>query len=220
MLNSKNMKMKYLAIIFLVLPILVSSQNNIEDSKEEKTFALGVVPQYAITNGFRIDLDFKLNDKNHWLVVAPQMYISSKPNLDWDYNSMAGGGVEIQHKIFMKREFSEVNPYFSYGPLFNYFSVKEDGLAAQEFAENGGNYIGLVDDEITTSIYKIGGNLIFGLNFLIKDNFYLDSYIGTGIRFSFDNQTTGLHDYYNEWWGDMGYSGTLMVAGFRFGVLF
>jgi hypothetical protein len=76
-----------------------------------------------------------------------------------------------------------------------------------------------------TSIFNLAGfneklNLIFGLYFLIMDNFYLDSDIGNGIRFSFDNQTTGLHDYYNDWWGDMGYSGTLMVGGFRFGVLF
>jgi hypothetical protein len=220
MLNFNNFKMKYLVVVILLLPMLVSAQNNPDVLEEEKTFALGVVPQFAIANGFRIDLDFRLNEKNHWLVVAPLMYISSKPNLDWDYNSMAGGGVEIQHKIFMKKEFTDINPYFSYGTLFSFYSVKDDGLAPQEFSENGGNYIGLVEDEITTNIFKIGGNLIFGLHFLIMDNFYLDSYIGTGIRFSFDDKTSGLHDYYNEWWGDMGYSGTLMVGGFRFGVMF
>lgn len=212
--------MKNIVVFLLLVPSLLLAQDNEADALKQKFFGLGFVPQYAISNGFRIDLDFKLNEKNHWLIVAPQMYLSSKSNLNWNYNSMTGAGLEVQHKIFLQQEFKDINPYFSYGPVFNYFSVKEDGLEASEFTENGGHYIGLEENEITTGIYKFGGNLIFGLYFLIMDNFYLDSYIGTGIRFSFDNQTTGLHDYYNDWWGDMGYSGTLMVGGFRFGVLF
>ena len=212
--------MKNILFILLFLPWILLSQPISEKAMEQKSFGLGIVPQYAISNGFRVDLDFKLNDKNHWLVVAPQLYISSRTNLDWDYNSMVGTGVELQHKIYLKKEQAQRNVYFAYGPVFNYFSVKDDGLTAREFVENGGNYIGLVEDEMTTAIYKIGGNLIFGIQFIILENFYLDSYIGTGMRFSFDNQTTGLHNYYNEWWGDMGYSGTLMVGGFRFGVLF
>lgn len=212
--------MKNLIVLLIFLPSLLFAQGNSKDISEQKSFGLGFVPQYAISNGFRIDLDFRLNDKNHWLIVAPQMYISSKPNFTWNYNSMTGAGLEMQHKIFLQQEFKDINPYFSYGPVFNYFSVKKDGLSASEFTENGGQYIGLEENEITTRIYKIGGNLIFGLQFLIMDNFYLDTYIGTGIRFSFDDQTTGLHENYNDWWGDMGYSGTLMVGGFRFGVMF
>jgi len=211
---------KYLIVLIILLPQITLSQQTTEKAKDQKTFSLGIVPQYAIVNGFRIDLDFKLNEKNHWLVVAPQMYISSKPNLDWDYNNMIGAGFEIQHKVFLKKELSNANAYFSYGPVFNWYSVEDEGLTAQEFTENGGRYIGLAEDEFTTNIYKIGGNLIFGILFTISDNFYLDSFIGTGMRFSFDNKTSGLHSYYNEWWGDMGYSGTLMVGGFRFGVMF
>ncbi len=212
--------MKYLLFVLLLLPQLVFSQVTIDQPEEQKTFSLGIVPQYAIVNGFRIDLDFRLNERNQWLVVAPQMYINNKANLDWDYNSMIGAGVELQHRIYLKKEMSSRNVYFGYGPVFNYFSVQDDGLTTRQFVEDGGTYIGLEEGEMTTNIYKIGGNLIFGIQCLIADNFYFDSFIGTGMRFSFDDKTTGLHEYYNEWWGDMGYSGTLMVGGFRFGVLF
>ncbi len=212
--------MKTIIVSLLFVPSLLFAQDNSPDMSKQKTFGLGFVPQYAISNGFRIDLDFRLNNKNHWLTVAPQMYLSSKPNLNWDYNSMTGAGLELQHKIFLQQELKDINPYFSYGPVFNYFSVKEDGLVANEFIENGNQYIGLEENEIINRIYKFGGNLIFGLHFIIMNNFYLDGYIGTGIRFSFDDQTNGLHNYYNDWWGDMGYSGTLIVGGIRFGVLF
>jgi hypothetical protein len=217
---NKIINLKIVSILFFCFPLLLAAQNLPDEAPEPATFGIGVVPQYAISNGMRIDLDFRLNDKNQWLVVAPIVFISNESNLDWDYNSMVGAGIEIQHKVFLNRQFKSVNPYFSYGPVFNYFSVKDDGLTAREFAENGGNYIGLAEDEITTRIFKMGGNLIFGLHYFVMDNLYVDAFVGTGIRFSFDDQTTGLHGYYNEWWGDMGYSGTLMVGGFRFGVMF
>lgn len=212
--------MKYLLLAFFLFPGILLAQSTTEEEFQPRTFCFGIVPQYAISNGLRFDLDFKLNDKNHWLVVAPQMYISSESSYNWDYNSMVGAGIELQHRIYLIKKTTKSNAYFAYGPVFNYFSVNDDGLVERQFTESGGNYIGLEEDEITTNIFKIGGNLIFGIQFIISNNFYVDSFIGTGIRFSFDNQTSGLHDYYNNWWGDMGYSGTLMVGGFRFGVMF
>ena len=220
MLNFNILKMRYLITVLFLLPILASAQHNCEDFNEQKSFGLGVVPQYAISNGMRIDLDFRLNNKNQWLVVSPLVFLNNKPKFNWDYNSMVGTGIEVQHKLFLTGHLKMGNPYISYGPVFNYFSVKDDGLTARKFTENGGNYIGLTEDEITTKIFKIGGNLIFGLHLFVMDNLYFDTFVGTGIRFAFDNKTTGFHGYYNEWWGDMGYSGTLMVGGFRFGVMF
>lgn len=212
--------MKHFFVLLFCLPLLLAAQNVTDEEQVQATFGIGVVPQYAISNGMRMDLDFRINDKNHWLVIAPQFYLRNDPSFTWDYNSMSGVGVELQHKVFLKRKFRMVNPYFAYGPVFNYFSVKDDGLTARAFAEDGGNYIGLTEDEMTTRIYKFGGNIIFGLHYFMMDNLYLDAYVGTGIRFSYDNQTSGLHGYYNDWWLDMGYSGTLMVGGIRFGVMF
>ncbi|SHE74220.1 hypothetical protein SAMN05444274_102256 [Mariniphaga anaerophila] len=212
--------MKNILVLFLFFPLLISAQNITEEKTKQLTFGVGVVPQYAILNGMRIDFDYKLNDKNQWLVVAPQVYLSSDPNFTWDYNSMTGFGIELQHKVFLNKEFKTVNPYFAYGPTFNYFSVQDDGLTARSYNEDGGNYIGLVEDEMTTRIFKFGGNIILGLHYFLFDNLYMDAYVGTGIRFSYDNQTSGLHGYYNDWWADLGYSGTLMVGGIRFGVMF
>ncbi len=211
--------MKKIFSLILFFPLFLSAQNQDGNEPENKTFGLGLVPQYAITNGLRVDLDFKLNDKNHWLVAAPQFYFRQNPDL-WDYNSMFGLGIELQHKIYLKREFKMVNPYIAYGPVVNYFSVREDGYEAYEFNENGGNYIGLSDGEMTTKIFKMGGNLIFGIHFLMLDRLFLDFYAGAGMRFSIDDKTSGLHEHYNDWWGDMGYSGTLMTGGVRLGVMF
>ena len=153
-------------------------------------------------------------------MVAPQFYVSKRPNLDWDYKNMSGAGIEIQHKIFLGDQQSRRATYFAYGPVFNYFSVTDNGLVSRSFVDNGGNFIDLVEKDFNTRIFKLGGNIIMGLQYLVGDYMYIDPYVGVGIRFSYDNQSEGLHDGYNEWWGDMGYSGTLMVGGIRIGILF
>ncbi|PIF06430.1 MAG: hypothetical protein CSA36_01715 [Draconibacterium sp.] len=210
--------MKYLLLFLLIIPGLAYSQ--ISEPENEKNFSLGIVPQYAIVSGFRVDLDFKLNDKNHWILVAPQLYINNNSTVLHNYNNMFGAGLELQHKIYLKKNLEKVNFYLAYGPTFNYFSVAEDQLLAENFTESGSNYIKLVEGETTTNIYKLGGNLIMGIRFIIGNNLYMETYIGSGIRLSFDNKTDGLHKHYDDWWGDMGYSGTLMVGGYKFGITF
>ena len=60
---------KIIPLLLLCFPLLLTSQNKTEEEYSNKTFGLSLVPQYAISNGMRIDLDFKLNDKNHWLAL-------------------------------------------------------------------------------------------------------------------------------------------------------
>jgi len=208
---------KYILIFLLLAPSLLFAQDEAPE-KKIKTFGIGIVPQYAISSGTRVDLDFRLKKKGQWLVVAPQFYLNTGNSNIWEFDEMAGAGIELQHKIFLKDKPEPSGIYFAYGPVFQYFSVKDEGLSAYTFEENGTEYIGLGQEMQTTNIFKTGGNLIFGMQTIFSDYFYLDAYIGTGIRFSFDDRTSGLHGYYNEWWGDIGYSGTLLVLGFRFGV--
>ena len=105
-------------------------------------------------------------------------------------------------------------------PVFTYYSVKSEGFNTYLFQENGNEYIGMQPGLSTTNIFKFGGNFVFGLQTVINDFFYLDAYLGTGIRLSVDNKTSGLHDYYTDGWLDLGYSGTLLVAGIRMGITF
>lgn len=204
----------------IFVPVMLSAQSSDNKENNRNSFGLGIVPQYAAVNGMRMDFDIRLNDSNHWLVLAPQMYlVNENANRYREYNSMTGAGIELQHKIFLNKNEKVVNTYFSYGPVFNYFSIKDNGLLPNDFSENGANYIGITEGEMTTRIFKTGGNVIFGIQFLL-DNLYLDIYAGTGIRFSYDDKTSGLHKYYNDWWGEMGYSGTLMTGGIKLGVMF
>jgi hypothetical protein len=187
---------------------------------KEKTFGIGMVPQYAFSNGTRIDFDVRLSEKGHWLIVAPQLYISSGASGLWDYDRLFGTGLDLQHRIFLRQKPDPLGAYLAYGLVFQHFSVRDQGLEAYGFKEGDDNYIGLNEKMIRTNIFKFGGNLIFGYQTVLSESLYLDFYLGSGIRFSYDNRKTGLHSYYNKSWVDLGYSGTLMVGGFRLGLLF
>ncbi len=186
----------------------------------EKKTGIGVVPQYAIMNGFRTDIDIRLNKPGQWLVFGPQFYINTGNSDLWSYEELSGFGIDLSHRIYMKSKTQPKGPYLAYGPVLQYFSIRDNGLVSYVFEESGSEYIGLHDDLIHTNIFKFGGNLMIGLQALISDVFYIDTYLGTGIRFSYDDRVKGLHGYYNDGWLDLGYSGTLIVGGVRFGVVF
>jgi len=209
---------RFFTFLLLLLPLIGSGQTENPVSKE-KTFAIGLVPQYAITNGTRIDFDIRLPGKNQWLVVAPQFYLVTNNSNLWNFEEMTGVGLDLQHRFFLGENNQPRGAYLAYGPVIQYRSVKDEGLTDYQFREDNSDYIGLREEMLQTGIWKMGGNLIFGYQALASKTYYFDFYLGTGIRFSFDNRSSGLHGYYNDWWGDLGYSGTLMVAGIRFGLL-
>ena len=207
---------RYILFLLILAPVCLFGQD--EAVEQVKKFGVGIVPQYAISNGIRVDLDFRLKKKGQWLIVSPQVYLNTGNSNVWNYKELIGVGIDLQHRLFFKDCPVPKGAYLGYGPVFQYFSVKDQGLATYNFDEGGVEYIGFNEELIQTSIYKFGGNLVFGMQTVINEFFYLDAYIGTGIRLSFDNRTSGLHSYYNDWWGDIGYSGTLIVAGIRFGI--
>ncbi len=208
---------RFFSLILLLLPFLLAGQDEIPVPKE-KRFGIGLVPQYAITSGTRIDFDIRLPGRNQWLVVAPQLYLVTENSNLWNFNEMTGVGIDLQHRVFIGQGKDPRGAYLAYGPVLQYRSVRDEGLTSYQYREDDATYFGLHEEMMQTGIWKTGGNLIFGYQALASRSVYFDFYLGTGIRFSFDNRSSGLHGYYNEWWGDLGYSGTLMVGGFRFGL--
>lgn len=203
-------------LLFIALPFCLTGQEY--NMPESRHFSIGAVPQYAIVNGIRMDFDFRLSKKGQWLVAGPQVYLNSGSSNIWNYEKMSGVGIDLQHRLYLKGQSFPHGAYFAYGPVFQHFAVRDKGLTTYDFQENNANYIGLTEASRLTRITKLGGNLIFGYQLVIDGYLYFDFYLGTGIRFSYDDRKSGLHAYYNDWWGDLGYSGTLMVVGVRFGI--
>jgi hypothetical protein len=188
-----------------------------------KNHAIGIVPQYSFINGIRTDFDFRVSkNKNQWLVIAPQVFLSPEnPNL-YNYTNMWGLGLELQHRYYLKPDNNLARGvYMGYGPMFQYFSIEEDRYYTEKVIENGIEYTVVKKGLTTTGIYKFGVTATAGYQATAFNVVYFDFYIGTGIRLSFDDtDTKGFHKIHNNWWGDYGYSGTLLDAGVRIGMLY
>jgi len=194
-----------------------------ENPIKPKNHCIGIVPQYAFINGFRTDFDFRLKKNGaSWLVAAPQIYLSPRnPNL-YDYDSMWGVGLELQHRYYLGAEKAVPKGlYLGYGPMFQYFSISSDRYYSEKIIENGIEYYVVKRGIVNTGIYKFGMTLTAGYQLLALDVLYFDFYLGTGLRLSFDDRLpSGLTREFNNWWGNYGYSGTLLTLGMRMGMAY
>jgi len=210
----------FILLLLLLMPGLLPAQSAMPPSRKH---GIGMVPQYAFVNGFRLDLDFRTSrNKPQWLIVAPQVFMSSEDPALWDYDQMWGLGLELQQRHYLKPD--AINPegvYFGFGPMFQFFSIEDERLYSTTVVENGSTYTVVKNGPVTTSVYKAGFTATAGYQVLVYNTVYFDFYVGAGIRLSFDNEPpSGLHRIYNDSWIDYGYSGTLMTAGMRIGMLY
>lgn len=183
---------------------------------------VGFVPQYTISGGLRFDIDRSISKTSgQWLIFSPQVFMISGGRFNHDFKEMWGVGMDVKHRIFLKN--GNMKPkgyYFQYGAMFQYFSITDNRQFSESYNENGVEYYRVSQGEISTNLYKFGGNFHMGYQWLVGDKVYFDLYTGAGIRISHNNRNAGFDAWYNNSWVDYGYSGTLLDGGFRVGVYF
>ncbi|NVO19226.1 MAG: hypothetical protein HXX13_05965 [Bacteroidetes bacterium] len=216
--------MRY-SFLILTLFLLFNSVGFSQDIPvKQKNHGIGIVPQYAFMNGLRTDLDFRLKKgKPNWLVISPEIFLSPANPTVYNYDSMWGAGLELQHRYYLNPK-NEIPKgfYLGYGPLFQYFSITAQRYYTERVFENGIEYYKVKLAHVTTGIYKAGVTMTAGYQLVtFRSSVYFDFYLGTGMRLSFDDRLpSGLTHEFNDWWASYGYSGTLLTAGVRIGMLY
>ena len=183
---------------------------------------IGFVPQYTISGGMRFDIDRSISkNSNQWLIISPQVFMVTGGRYGHEFEELTGLGLDLKHKIYLKpNSMKPLGFYAQYGVMFQYFSITENRQYTESYSENGVEYYEVVEGELNTKLYKYGANFHLGYQWLVGDKVYFDIYTGAGIRISHNNQNEGLDTWYNDYWVDYGYSGTLLDAGFRVGFYF
>lgn len=213
------MKIIQLIILSVFMATMAFAQVN-QPFKREKI--LSIVPQYVFQNGFRVDYEFTLQKNwKSWLQVSPELFISTDGNnmTDNNYNSMRGVGLEVHHKYFMKEPNERYGFYFAYGGGVQLFGIKSNQNVDYTYLENGAEYISYRNEEVNTTINRVLLNFLVGKQIVRYKPFIVDYYLGIGFRYSMDKNLE-LMETYNESWFDNGYSGSLLVAGVKFGFNF
>ncbi len=212
-------KLFFIFILFLTVTISATAQD-MELFGPRKGF--GFVPQYTISGGIRFDIDRSVSKKsNQWLIFSPQFFMVSGNRYGHDFNDMWGTGLDIKHKIFLKPGSMKPRGYYvQYGVMFQYFAMTDYRQYTDTFVVDGVQYYGVFSGDVSTNLYKFGGNFHLGYQWLIGNKVFFDIYTGAGIRISHNSRNAGFDTWYNNSWVDYGYSGTLLDGGFRVGVYF
>ena len=197
---------------YLLLPLLLFFiLNGYSQEEHKKETIYSFMPQYLINRGIRVDVERQIGPRNY-LMLCPQFYLSEKDddNFAYEKNSftyLIGGGLNVYHKIFAFENYKEYGLYLSYGISYNYFNI--------EYIDNSGD----VDISAKGDIHKVGGDLILGYQFFIKDVVSIDVFTGLGTRYSYMNAAGADTDRFNTSYFGYNYTGNILLLGLRIGVI-
>jgi len=220
------MKIKYILIFVIVL--FWNDFAFSQDQKNEKV-VLFFVPQYLITNGIRLDIDIRKTDSNKWWIISPYFYAdgssssSLNPDDQYDYNphsyeKMTGYGLGISRKIFVTKH-SYKGLYAALGINYRYFTIEGDNFNYVELTgDDGLIYYEMQDLNYSVNINSYNGYAIMGQQFNPFSKFYIDLFLGFGIKYSTHSSPENVAIEYNRGNIDYGYSGTQFIAGARLGI--
>lgn len=179
--------------------------------------SIAFVPQYAISQGMRVDFDFKI--ANHqYLTFGPQWYYAKDSQRFYQDNvDMKGAGINVNYRYFFSDNRLPSGPYFGFGLHYKYMDLRYETVYWNNYMENGNLFAHQEYGPQELSIHQGGYDLLMGYQFAFN-RFLMDFYLGWAFRLSdYDSDTFG--NDWNETIFEPGYEGFLPTAGFRFGFL-
>ncbi len=204
-----------IAIIAFILPLSLKAQNEEEQKPENgnDTYFF-LVPQYAIINGFRLDVERSFDQGNKALVFSPHFYVRNGDDNDFrttDFNSLIGAGLNADYKYYLSdRQIS----YISVGAGYHYFNSKHNGSA---WVETNGDEIMHETGEYSQIVNRVNVNALLGFKVEITDRIYTDLYTGMGLKYAMiDSQLS--QTYFDEYMWQHAYSGVTYLVGIKVGV--
>jgi hypothetical protein len=221
------MKNKY--IITLLFITVCSLFSHAQDSKSENVI-LFFNPQYLFTNGVRIDVDFRKSDSNKWWIISPYYYSDGSDRSflnrgsgsyynSTEYESMQGYGLGVSRKIFFKAKSTAKGLYVLVGLTYRHFNIEANNYTYVEITgDDGLKYYDLRNTDYTININSYNGSLVLGHQFNPAPRFYIDLYMGFGLRYSAHSSPENATVEYDRGNIDYGYNGTQFIGGGRLGI--
>jgi hypothetical protein len=187
-----------------------NTKNNRESSPDARQM-ISLVPQYLATNGLRVDYDIRLN-QNHWLQFAPTFYLRnnelSHSEYGTDFRHLIGSGLHVYHRFYPGNGFSDPGIYISWGGVY-----QNHHITYNEKLEN-------LEMKRYSRIQKVGGDVIIGIYTRLFDPMMIDFYAGMGLRHSFLESDAQKPKKFDEDFIGYGYTGNILILGFRLSLPF
>jgi hypothetical protein len=194
-----------------------------DEKKADPSVILAINPLYTLQNAMRIDVDFRLS-RNNWITIGPQYYVAKDKYMDLflgndEATDMNGYGIDFLHKIILSQKNNSTGPYLAYGVRYVNFSYTYNGFSwVQKLDEWGTHYYELEKGDVTEKNNRYGFNIIFGMQNIIEDRFFIDVYTGVGIQVSNMSPETANISNNSDFFLRYNYSGPRFLLGIRMGV--
>ncbi|MFP4059451.1 MAG: hypothetical protein ACOC10_08880 [Bacteroidota bacterium] len=212
-----------ICLAYLLLPgISLFSQED-----KQPTISIGYHPQYMIIHGIKMDLEIALGKGNvNSLVFAPSFYLDeASKETDyyfntWDrrkYNKMTGFGFDLHHRYYINRK-KTTNTYISYGLSFRYSDVTLKMHDWNTSVFDGNNVYMFTPGEIHFDVFKFGGDLLIGYQYLFVESMTLGIYLGAATRYGLIDDSRDGTINFNDGILDIGYTGVLPLGGISVGM--
>jgi len=206
------MKLK-IAILFILcslLPRLYAQR----DSSATRIFSF--VPQYVFINGVRFDYDRKINERS-WLQFSVEGFANEKSDVQaaWQKEKnyeLAGLGLGLYYRYYLNDDAAT-----------NFGTYLATGISENFFKFNNSNYESNVETTSSTKVWRSGVNLVIGQEYRIADRLMLDFYAGMGYRYSnnhYSNKSAETNFRFDDNMFSYGFTGNVLLLGFRVGYLF
>jgi hypothetical protein len=197
----------------------------------QKKYTFTIQPFQFFMSGLKLDFEMRLGDGPGWLQFSPSVYYSDKSkekpgyyyigkrynhHYQWEirepYSKLSGGGLEVNYKRFLnaRRTF-----YTAAGITYTHFAVGYWGWKWADYIEDGLQYHSFAYGLHTQHINRVGINSYFGIQIPTRRFFVYDMFWGLSYRHSFTGKD--MPDF-NENIFSFGYTGFVLIAGFRIGV--
>ena len=221
--------MKKITTLIIAILLIYTGKSIAQENYSEKLI-LSFNPQYLFTNAIRVDFDVRSKASNNWWVISPYYYTDGADESFLNrgdrnnynptkYENMYGLGLGIARKIYLLQKTEAKGLYALAGITYKYFSIQGDNFTYVETTgDDGLNYYDMQDMEYTININSYGGSLIIGNQFNPFPKFYIDLYLGFGLKYSKHSSPENAVIEYDRGSIDYGYSGTQFLGGVRLGV--
>jgi hypothetical protein len=214
----------FLVIVFFINGFFHHAQAQISVKNQEQSTRIMLVPQYLINNGFRIEIDRSLKEKNRWITYAPTIYYRDKKSNTWfnesNVHGVAGVGMDVFYRWYPSRNSKSGRAFLSAGGGYSFISRKFKGNRWEEYLENNLTYYRYDTDYWNASYHIINLRATAGFHIIKAQYFSMDYYLGFGIKYSLVDKPEN-YVYYNnadDSIFDPDYRGFLIVTGLRLGI--
>lgn len=216
-------KIFYLLILgTLVSPTVFGQLANDSLRYEPYNHNISISPFYfMIGDGVRFDYERKLHRDGHWIDFAPQYYKANPEKTIYD--AKEGFGLNVHYKIFFNYNkdknpdgMSKSRTYFSFGPMYQFYSIPMIQEIPQEIIIDGIPYFEFNEVDLNIHQQRFGFDTYFGV-VQSMGQFIIDFYIGVGYRKSWNGDDIEILPRNPDPF-DINYTGLIITAGIKLGV--